>query len=367
MICSNFFCDYTGIASSGAFDQAASSSTGSSATPSSGNVTTTAAKELCFGLAWNRTSGAWAAGSGYTMPPTVTAHPATQVPPPLNKYPHGKARQSCYHFDEFPPSLRRAIPARRLSEGSPDEFQTGGARRASRNRTHHFDGKAPGKIHLRPPRFHRAASQERLVDQPNVERRREAAMVRPICHYRNGLSIDRPQTRDRNCRSPHAIDRAARTDAGRSALRTQTHHTPRCTVKEPQRALEPLLIPRSRQRGCLFSRVPDQGDRSAVRAQVMVYALLLFTLFVAAPAPASAADIEHGKILYEQHCTRCHDSRVFTRPDHRIRSLEALKIQVKRCELNVPVNWPQQDVDDVVAYLDASFYKFGGASGEAQK
>jgi len=99
----------------------------------------------------------------------------------------------------------------------------------------------------------------------------------------------------------------------------------------------------------------------------MVYALLLFTLFVAAPAPASAADIEHGKILYEQHCTRCHDSRVFTRPDHRIRSLEALKIQVKRCELNVPVNWPQQDVDDVVAYLDASFYKFGGASGEAQK
>jgi len=64
--------DYAGIATCGAFDQAASS-TGSSASPNSGNATTTAANELYFGLAWNRASGTWAAGSGYTLRQTATS------------------------------------------------------------------------------------------------------------------------------------------------------------------------------------------------------------------------------------------------------------------------------------------------------
>ena len=103
-----------------------------------------------------------------------------------------------------------------------------------------------GKIHLCFARFHRAASQDRLVDQPNVERRREAAMVWPIRHHRNGLPLDRPQTGNRDRRSPHAIDRTARADAGRSTLWPQTHHAPRCAVNKSKRGLEPLLIPRSR-------------------------------------------------------------------------------------------------------------------------
>ncbi len=107
-------------------------------------------------------------------------------------------------------------------------------------------------------------------------------------------------------------------------------------------------------------------DQSAGTAGVMVYSLLLLamivTIIVTAPAPASAANIGHGKFLYEQHCTRCHDTRVHTRPDRRIGSLEALQSQVQRCEHNASVNWPQQDVDDVVGYLDANFYKFGGGA-----
>ena len=106
---------------------------------------------------------------------------------------------SCYTSLALLPSLRRAPLARRLSEGVPDEFQTGGARPgAGRNRAHHFDGKAPGKIHLRSARFHCPASQDRLVDQPNVERRREAPMDRPIRHHRNGVPRYRTQARDRD-------------------------------------------------------------------------------------------------------------------------------------------------------------------------
>jgi hypothetical protein len=100
-----------------------------------------------------------------------------------------------------------------------------------------------------------------------------------------------------------------------------------------------------------------------MRAQVVVYSQLLLAIFMTAPVPGFAANIEHGKILYEQHCTRCHDTRVFTRPDRRIGSLEALKHQVKHCELGQSLKGPH----DVVAYLDATFYKFGGATGGTQK
>lgn len=82
---------------------------------------------------------------------------------------------------------------------------------------------------------------------------------------------------------------------------------------------------------------------------------------------ALAANIEHGKMLYEQNCTRCHDTHVHSRPDRRIGSLEALGNQVKRCEQGQTYGWPQSDIDDVVAYLDKTFYKFGGATGEPKK
>jgi mono/diheme cytochrome c family protein len=104
-----------------------------------------------------------------------------------------------------------------------------------------------------------------------------------------------------------------------------------------------------------------------MEARVMVYSLFLLAASTPASAPASVANVDHGKTLVEQHCTRCHDTRVYTRPDRRIGSLEALKNQVKRCELSQSLQWPQTNIDDVVAYLDATFYKFGGASGGAPK
>jgi cytochrome c553 len=104
-----------------------------------------------------------------------------------------------------------------------------------------------------------------------------------------------------------------------------------------------------------------------MRAKIMVDWLLLLALVAPTPAPAFAANIEHGKTLVEQHCTRCHDTGVYSRPDRRVGSPEALKNQVKRCELSQSLQWSQPNIDDVVAYLDAAFYKFGGASDRVQK
>jgi len=58
--------EYSGVATSSPLDMFATS-TGTSATPQSGNVTTTIDHELYFGVAWSEGSGAWNATSGYAL------------------------------------------------------------------------------------------------------------------------------------------------------------------------------------------------------------------------------------------------------------------------------------------------------------
>ncbi len=70
------------------------------------------------------------------------------------------------------------------------------------------------------------------------------------------------------------------------------------------------------------------------------------------------ADTENGKKLHDEQCTECHDTSVYSRPDRFITSREALAKQVNRCELNVGAQWFKEDIDDVVQYLDETFYKF---------
>jgi len=78
---------------------------------------------------------------------------------------------------------------------------------------------------------------------------------------------------------------------------------------------------------------------------------------------AQAADAGRGKSLHEEHCTTCHDTRVYTRPDRRITSLDSLKTQVQRCETSLGLQWFDDEVGAVTAYLNANYYKFpaGGA------
>ena len=70
------------------------------------------------------------------------------------------------------------------------------------------------------------------------------------------------------------------------------------------------------------------------------------------------ADAEHGQKLHDQQCMKCHDSGVYTREDRRVADRDALVKQVKRCELNLGLSWFDTDINDVVQYLDQSYYKF---------
>jgi hypothetical protein len=70
------------------------------------------------------------------------------------------------------------------------------------------------------------------------------------------------------------------------------------------------------------------------------------------------ADGEHGQQLHDKHCMKCHDTGVYTREDRRVANQDALVKQVKRCELNLGLQWFDSDVNDVVQHLNQSFYQF---------
>lgn len=88
---------------------------------------------------------------------------------------------------------------------------------------------------------------------------------------------------------------------------------------------------------------------------------LSFTLLTT----AHAADLKRGKQLLEENCIKCHadmvggdGSKIYTRSDRRIDSLAALNKQVHRCRNSLGVPWPEDQIADVVAYLNKTYYKF---------
>ena len=77
------------------------------------------------------------------------------------------------------------------------------------------------------------------------------------------------------------------------------------------------------------------------------------------------ADIKNGKELHDSNCTSCHismqggdGSGIYTREHKRIESYPALIKQVKRCRDSLGVPWPEEHVNDVVEYLNSTFYKY---------
>jgi len=89
----------------------------------------------------------------------------------------------------------------------------------------------------------------------------------------------------------------------------------------------------------------------------MKFNLLVFTALLFA-ATARAADIENGNDLHFENCTGCHDSNVYTREDHKVRSLAQLGKQVRFCKDTIGVTWFDDEVEDVIAYLNATYYHF---------
>jgi len=73
---------------------------------------------------------------------------------------------------------------------------------------------------------------------------------------------------------------------------------------------------------------------------------------------ASAADMERGRALYENHCQSCHTKKVHGRPDRWPGTVADLRQAVTQWKRNENLPWTAEEIEDVVAYLNDTQYRF---------
>lgn len=76
-------------------------------------------------------------------------------------------------------------------------------------------------------------------------------------------------------------------------------------------------------------------------------------------------DSAKGKKLVESKCAACHaqmfggdSSKIFTRQNRRVKSVEGLVGQVQACNEQLNANLSRDDINDIVIHLNETYYKF---------
>nr|VFJ47906.1 MAG: Cytochrome c, mono- and diheme variants [Candidatus Kentron sp. DK]VFJ59951.1 MAG: Cytochrome c, mono- and diheme variants [Candidatus Kentron sp. DK] len=70
------------------------------------------------------------------------------------------------------------------------------------------------------------------------------------------------------------------------------------------------------------------------------------------------AELKQGRQLHRENCVRCHDALLYTKKNRRVGSLPALESQVEFCATNLRLQWFDEEIDAVSAYLNRTFYHF---------
>lgn len=86
-------------------------------------------------------------------------------------------------------------------------------------------------------------------------------------------------------------------------------------------------------------------------------------LFLAVePATADTAllpgDGARGKTLHAAQCVGCHDASVYTRKNRRVQSIGGLIKQVEMCNQQLQKELSHEQMNDLVAYLNETYYRF---------
>ncbi len=85
---------------------------------------------------------------------------------------------------------------------------------------------------------------------------------------------------------------------------------------------------------------------------------------VSAQTPPASADIVAGRALSDRDCVACHRQKfgtpeaIYMRPDRKVTSLAALRLQVARCNTELSTQYFPDEEEQVTAYLDATYYRF---------
>ena len=78
------------------------------------------------------------------------------------------------------------------------------------------------------------------------------------------------------------------------------------------------------------------------------------------PAPPAS----RGQMLYENHCTGCHESVLFVRQQRSVRDLDELRATIIRWLPEARVSWGDEEINDVATHLNRTFYGFAEPQSE---
>lgn len=95
----------------------------------------------------------------------------------------------------------------------------------------------------------------------------------------------------------------------------------------------------------------------------MFVRLLLALICAVFAHTASAAgetppDLGRGELLYETHCTSCHNTEVHWRDKRLATDWASLRAEVHRWQDNASLGWSDEDVAEVTQYINARYYGY---------
>ena len=65
-----------------------------------------------------------------------------------------------------------------------------------------------------------------------------------------------------------------------------------------------------------------------------------------------------GKMLYTNHCHACHESNVHIRAHRKVKKKADIEFWVNRWSTHLKLNWKESDRQQVIDYLNQTYYKF---------
>ncbi|RUM94991.1 MAG: cytochrome C [Thiothrix sp.] len=87
-------------------------------------------------------------------------------------------------------------------------------------------------------------------------------------------------------------------------------------------------------------------------------ALILFcTTAYAQTVSPQTPDLQRGELLYENHCSGCHEDQVHIREKHIANTLGDVNKQVARWSSELRLEWSASDIQDVTHFLYKRYYQ----------
>lgn len=97
----------------------------------------------------------------------------------------------------------------------------------------------------------------------------------------------------------------------------------------------------------------------------LILTALLALLAGQAAAQTANGDPRAGKKLVEKACMACHTSmfggdgsKIYTRPERKVKNMRQLLSQVRSCNTNIGAGWMPDEEAHVAAYLNETYYRF---------